>query len=178
MTLKSLLSPDLIEHIKNKTILLDTNAFIEGYSHPQEFSTLLDIITSQGCDLTTIEAVRLEFLSKNRNRTELTRKIDYYNKMLTSPPLATRTFEEETREFSLLFAFGIQSKDFKAVDFMLVSAMKKYASSILLFTNDHHDFTPQLFNLKALLPLMPAQGHMVPFGLYEFSEEKYAALIS
>lgn len=56
---------------------------------------------------------------------------------------------------------------------MITAALKRYAGRALLLTNDHHDFTPRLFDLNALLPLMPKKGCIIPLGLYAFSENKY-----
>ncbi|HUC90128.1 MAG TPA: PIN domain-containing protein [Patescibacteria group bacterium] len=173
----SLLSTDAIDNIRESTVILDANAFVNGYSYPTEFSALLGELIGADCTLTTIEAVRIEFLSKNRSTQELAKKIDFYQETLTYPELPTITFGTELQEPSLLFAFGRQAHAFKAVDFMIAAAMKKYAAKVLLLTNDHHDFTPQLFDLKALLPFTPAVGGVVPFGLYGFSEEKYAVLL-
>lgn len=174
----SLLSPESVSAVDGKTIILDANAFASGYRYPSEFSDLITELTTQDCPLTTIEAVRLEFLSKNRSIEELSKKINFYNETLTYPELPTNTFVRELREPSLLFAFGRQCQNFKAVDFMIAAAVKKYSSGVLLLTNDHHDFTPQLFDLAALIPFTPSEGGVMPFGLYSFSEDRYAALLS
>ena len=174
----TLLRPDTVKEIQNKSIVLDTNTFVEGYSNPDEFSVLLSELAQEGCSVTTIDAVRIEFLSKNRNVQELSRKVAFYGEALTYPELPTRTFEPQLQEASLLYAFGKQAQAFKAVDFMITAAMKKYSGSVLLLTNDHHDFTSQLFDLKMLVPLMPSQGCVITLGLYAFSEEKYAQLIN
>ncbi len=173
----SLLTPDLATAIHGQTIILDANAFVEGYSHPVEFSELLAELTEADCPLTTIEAVRIEFFSKNRSVEELSKKVAFYNETLTYPELPTITFKDELQEPTLIFAFGRQAQGFKTVDFMIAAAMKKYATGALLLTRDHHDFTPQLFDLKALLPFTPPVGCVVPFGIYGFSEDKYAALL-
>jgi len=173
----SLLRPDTVSEISGSAIILDTNTFVEGYSHPSEFAILLDELTHADCALTTIEPVRIEFLSKNRSIQELSTKAQFYEETLTYPELPTRTFEAQLQEYSLLYAFGKQSQAFKAVDYMIAAAMKKYTSHVLLLTNDHHDFTTQLFDLRMLIPLMPAQGCVISFGLYAFSEDKYAALL-
>jgi predicted nucleic acid-binding protein len=178
MTNVSLLSPDASATIRESTIILDANAFVNGYSYPTEFSSLLAELAGASCTLTTIEAVRIEFLSKNRSAQELAKKLNFYQETLTSPELPTITFKTELKEPSLLFAFGRQAQTFKAVDFMIAAAMKKYASKVVLLTNDHHDFTSQLFDLKALLPFTPPIGGVVPFGIYTFSEEKYTRLLS
>ncbi len=177
MTGTKLINPNTLPNIQGKTILLDTNAFVEGYSNSSEFSELLQELSGLGCALTTIIAVRIEFLSKNRSREELAKKINFYTSTLTYPELPNSTLEQNLGEYPLLFAFGAQAQAFKTVDFMIAAAMKKYASSVLLLTNDHHDFTPRLFDLKELLPLMPAAGGIIPFGLYSFSEEKYGSLL-
>lgn len=121
--------------------------------------------------------VRIEFFSKNRSQGELVKKTKFYGEVLTYPELPTIIFAQELREPSLLFAFGVQSHTFKTVDFMIAAALKKYVSRAILLTNDHHDFTPQLFDLKGLAPLVPDEGSVVPLGLYAFSEEKYAKLL-
>lgn len=173
----TLLRPDVLEEIQGRSIILDTNAFVEGYSNPSEFSALLDELAQEECNVTTIDAVRIEFLSKNRSTQELHKKVAFYQQVLTYPELPTRTFEPQLHEASLLYAFGRQAQAFKAVDFMIAAAMKKYSGNTLLLTNDHHDFTSQLFDLKMLIPLMPSQGCVITLGLYAFSEEKYALLI-
>ena len=172
------LAPEVAELVTGKTVVLDTNAFVEGYSNPQEFSSLLGGLAGLDCALTTIEAIRIEFLSKNRSVDELTKKINFYNQALTYPELPNATFAIELKEPSLLFAFGCQAHNFKAVDFMLAAVLKKYAANTLLLTNDHHDFTPALFTLATLLPLLPEAGGVIPFGLYSFSEEKYAQILT
>lgn len=178
MIKSSLISPDIAEQINGLTIILDTNAFVEGYSSPEQFSILLDELTGAGCSLTTIEAIRIEFLSRNRSLEELQKKVNFYISALTYSELPTRTYEAQFRDNSLLFAFGVQQDgSFKAVDFMITAAMKRYASKVILLTNDHNDFTCKLFNLIALLPLIPSKGAMIPFGLYSFAEDKYAELI-
>ncbi|HEV7454982.1 MAG TPA: hypothetical protein VGO07_07020 [Candidatus Saccharimonadales bacterium] len=124
MTNETPLNPNTVPDIEGKTIILDTNALVEGYSHPDEFSLLLQKLIDHDCSLTTIEAVRIEFFSKNRNREELKKKNDFYTSVLTYPELPNRTFEQNLREHSLLFAFGKQAQTFKTVDFMLAAAMK------------------------------------------------------
>jgi len=179
MTLANLLHPDVLKSIKHKTIILDANVFMEGYGQSSSaFSFLLEELAAAGCALTTIDAVRLEFFSKNRSRKELQDKIRFYDDTISNPALVIHTFEKEMQELPLLFAFGIQAQGFKTVDFMITAAMKKYATNVLLLTNDHSDFTPRLFDLVALLPLASGQGKVIPFGLYKFSEEKYASLLS
>lgn len=173
----SLLRPDTLKEISHKTIILDTNALVEGYSSPIEFAVLLGELADAGCGLTTIGAVRVEFISKNRGKQELAKKLDFYREALTYPEIPNRTFEAQLNESSLQYAFGIQAQSFKAVDFMITAVLKKYSSSCLLLTNDHHDFTTGLFDLKMIIPLMPERGCVVSFGLYEFSEEKYAYLL-
>lgn len=178
MTRSNLLSPEATEQIKGLTIVLDTNVFVEGYSNPEQFSVLLDELTNAECPLTTLEAIRIEFLSRNRSREELRKKVDFYNSTLTYSELPTRTYEAQFQENSLLLAFGVQQDgSFKAIDFMITAAMKKYASKVILLTNDHNDFTCRLFNLITLLPLVPAKGALIPFGLYAFAEDKYAELL-
>jgi predicted nucleic acid-binding protein len=177
MTSKNLLNPLTLPNIENKTIFLDTNALVEGHKSPEAFAELLVELTDHGCDLTAIEAVRIEFLSDNRNKSELAKKIEFYNTALTTPEMPSKTFEQNFSDSALLYAFGRQAHAFKAVDFMIAAAMKKYAKKVLLLTNDHNDFTTQLFDLQEILPLAQSTGRIVPFGLYSFSEEKYATLI-
>ena len=176
MTDKNLLNQHTLR-IKNKTIILDTNALAEGFKNPNVFADLLISLTEEGCDLTSIGAVRLEFLSKNRSREELAKKIAFYTSTLTSPEIANRTFENLFDDQALLYAFGYQSNAFKAVDFMITALMKKYSNNVLLLTNDHHDFTTQLFGIEELLPLVQQNGSVIPLGLYSFSEEKYVQII-
>jgi hypothetical protein len=177
MTSGHCFSASTAESIKGKTILLDTNVIVNGYQHPKEFQELLQNLSDLDCELTTIEAVRLEFFSQNRSLEELTKKVNFYNETITYPELPTRTFEQNMRELSLLYAFGMQVKTFQTVDFMLAAAMKRYSKNILLLTNDHNGFTPRLFDLQEVVPLVPECGSVVAFGLYSFAEDKYAALL-
>lgn len=171
------LSVESISDLGLGAVILDTNAFVEGYSHPAEFSDILSCFAKAEVPVTAIEAIRLEFLSKNKSAEELQKKVAFYKETLTYPELPTRTFELQFQEYSLLHAFGVQAQGFKAVDFMIAAALKKYGPGVALLTNDHHDFTPQLFDLDILFPLMPSSGCVIPFGLYRFSERKYASLI-
>lgn len=139
---------------------------------------MLEELTRCNCDITAIGAVRLEFLSKSRSKEELAKKLAFYNSALTSSEMTNRTFEHLFNDPALIYAFGKQANSFKAIDFMITAALKRYATKTLVLTNDHNDFTTQLFDLQDLIPLAPAQGSIIPFGLYSFSEEKYAALIS
>ncbi len=177
MTASTLINPLHFANIRDKTIFLDTNVLVEGFRNPEAFSGLLEELTYHGCDLTAIGAVRLEFLSKNRSREELAKKLAFYNSALTSPEMTNRTFEHLFDDTALMYAFGRQANAFKAVDFMITAALKKYSAKTLVLTNDHHDFTTQLFDLEELIPLEQPTGGIVPFGLYSFSEDKYVKLI-
>lgn len=60
MTKMTLLRPDVLGGIQDRSIILDTNALVEGYSNPQEFALLLGELADANCSVTTIGAIRIE----------------------------------------------------------------------------------------------------------------------
>lgn len=160
-----------------KTVIFDNNIFVEGYRFQNEIASIINTLTDKGCPVTTIEPVRIEFLSKNRSVEELDKKLRFIEQILTTSEIPSATFQNEMKEMPLLYAFGLQCQSFKMVDFTLAAVLKKYHSNALLLTNDHHDFTPKLFDLLGLIPLVTVEG-VKSLGLYQFSTAKYAKLIT
>ena len=155
-----------------KTIILDTNVLVDSFSEPEKAADLFQSIKDNDCAITTIDLVRVEFLSGSRSTEEFSKKIVFLQTVLTHPELPASTQQKEFSEEALLSVFGNKASSFKAVDFALASTLKKYSSNVCLLTNDHKDFNPGLFTICDTL-ILEKSDKVTLFGLYKFTEEKY-----
>jgi len=60
--MKIILPTDFLEIIKDKSLLLDTNFFIDAFLNPTEFGKFMNQLRENRIILLTLDVVRMEFL--------------------------------------------------------------------------------------------------------------------
>lgn len=156
-------------HLKDATILTDTNVFFDAWKFKAEFADLLAKLTDFNCYFVTLKSVVIEFLGGTKSEEDLQSKIDFleaiFAKKLGSSFLPLSQTFPTNDEF---LQFSRQANKFSTTDFELYCALKKYQrSGLLLMTRNHTDFTQTLFARKGFITLLGTK-EIHTHGLYAY----------
>lgn len=165
--MKISLPEEFLSAIKNKHVILDTNVFIDAFSHLKEFANFFNQLKSeeQQTTLVTTEHVLIEFLKGSSTETRLSEKKDFLEKAIDAylpytPDLLKYIFE-------LLKIYKIDSKDISLTDLYLGGLLVKYRKNIFLLTKDLTDFPTYIFNRATYVTLLEAKT-IRNYGVYNF----------
>lgn len=155
--------------LKNKTLLLDTNALIDAYRLSTEFVALLDEFVTLGCDLTATRSVIIEFLGSTTDAQIIKGKAELIE-MIFGKKLTSNTFylplDHKMPELETFLIFSRQVKNFSAIDFEIYRTMQKYRSHLLLVTRNHKDFSTKLVERISFITLL-GTAEIHTYGVYK-----------
>lgn len=154
--------------LKNKLLLLDTNALIDAYRLPNEFYLLLKEFESLDCAVVTTKTICGEFIGGTKNPQSLNQKVAFleelFGKKLHSENLFLNTNSTfpESKDF---LEFSRQANKFSLVDFEIFTLLKQL-NDVLLISRNHKDFTTRLvYRISFITLLGIAEIHT--YGVYQ-----------
>lgn len=153
--------------LRDKTILLDTNALIDAYRLPAEFYDLLQDFIKLGCDIVTTRTIAIEFLGKTTEEEALAKKVAFLEMLLGNHLVDAfylpidRGFPDKTD----FLAFSRSANKFGNADFEIYLTLKKYKRHLLLITRNHKDFPTKLVNRVSFITLL-GTAEIHTYGVY------------
>ncbi len=156
---------DFFPLIKNKTILLDTNVFIDASTNPTTFGGFLNELKENGATLVTLDVVTIEFIKGAQDHKRYLEKKNYVEQIIdTYLPLNDNL---NKNALALVDKYHTYGKSVSGVDFLLGGALIAYSGNLLLMTRDTNDFSSDIFHLVACFNVVHPKG-IFAYGLYEF----------
>lgn len=151
----------------NKTILLDTNFFIDALLHLEEFESLILQLKTNGTRLITIEPVIIEFLKGLPNKEKFDERIQLISKTADEIfPVSADTLRYSTY---LVEQYGEDGKGMSVVDIILGGIILEYRNNLLLLTKNTTDFPTNIFAFKSYFHLVLKRAIQV-YALYGYEK--------
>lgn len=156
---------EFLPAIKGKALLLDTNIFIDAFSHPSEFTRFFNDLRSKDNDVTlvTIDHVLIEFLKGAATESRLNEKKTYLESIIDTYLPVTKDLLDEVMK--LLREYKIESKDISITDLYLGGMLVKYKNNICLLTKDLADFPESIFERTSYVTLLENKS-IRNYGVY------------
>lgn len=155
METKFVIDSDTKEALRDKTLLLDTNALLDAYRLPSEFYDLVQEFKVLGCDLATTKSIAIEFLGGTKDQADIDKKKEFLE-VIFGKPLGSiyLPLDHEEPDLNSLLAFSRQAKNFSIADYELYCTLKKYGARIALMTRNHKDFSNKLAKRISFITLL------------------------
>lgn len=168
-------SLEIRELLDHKSLLLDTNVFIESFQAGEAFKKLFTICQDAHCTLSYNQLIEFEFL-RNAFQKEYRQRIHDYILLLnaTCLPLGNpKIFFDDVLRIANTYA-ARQVKGSSFADCAIAAQLKRYGSNLLFLTRNHKDFPLFLFDRVLAYPI--DTGHdVIALGLYRYNREKAIA---
>jgi len=158
---------DLLQSIKGKHLLLDTNVFIDAFAHPKVFGDFFNELKSNDNVVVTLESVKIEFLTGSSNIEKYTQREEYMDKIIDAYlPITPDTL---TKAFQLITELGIDGSSISVTDYQLGSCLKKYKKNICLITKNTSDFPQRVFSVLGVVNF-PFNKGIQTYGFYYYEQ--------
>lgn len=163
-----IITPDgFLQILKNKTILLDTNVFIDAFKNPKEFTKLFNGLKENGVVLVTMDTVLIEFTKGAFDSKKFEDKKRFVKEIIeTFLPI-----DKEILDDSLSFVdfYKEEGKDVSVTDFILAGCLAKFGKNIFLMTKDIKDFPTNIFEMETYFNLFHRKA-IHNYGIYRYLE--------
>jgi predicted nucleic acid-binding protein len=180
----------VLERLKDKDIILDTNVIIYGVEHQEEFAQFFWDLRELNVGFVVSHAILYEFLCGCKQKVQLEKKLNFLKLFLkgTSLPITKETFED-ARKISNIYGSRGATGDGQVtiVDCIIAAQMKHFNESgerLFLATSDNFDY-PLIFDrigvktydLGNFGKMKGKTSGLVNIGIYTFNINKYNELV-
>jgi|WetSurMetagenome_2_1015567.scaffolds.fasta_scaffold17567_4 predicted nucleic acid-binding protein len=171
----------IIEELKGKTILLDTNVIIEFAKYPSSFQGFFDDLINNRVVPAVDESIKCEFLRKSNTLEKRKKKEDFLDFLLgtdenrTELKITNEIFSDATH-LSNLFNFLNDKNNSSITDCLLAALLKKYENNLYLATINNKDFSIKIFD-RVLICNIEIGDEIRNIGIYKFSKPKYETIV-
>jgi hypothetical protein len=141
---------------------------VDAYRLPVEFADLLEELVKLGCDIVTTKSIIIEFLGGTKGKADLEKKVSFLEKMF-GRKFDDRPYlplDRDTPDLQDILIFSRQANKFGIADFELYQTLKKYASTIVLVSRNHKDFTQKITERISFITLL-GDAEIHTYGLYK-----------
>lgn len=153
--------------LKNTTFLLDTNFFIDSYSHPAEFQKFITSLKKANIELVSTSFVKFEFV-RSKTIDVVHKKLRYFEEIVAT----LLPFDSETE--NLILSIFEEYKQFMEgvpfVDLILGAYLKRY-KNLYLLTRDHLDFPTTIFDRIQIFNVELVR-EIKPYGVYTYKPKE------
>jgi len=172
--------PDFYTVLKEKTLLLDTNFFIDAFPHLKAFTPLITALKNNPTRLGTTDAVVVEYIRGAKNKEKYKEKLSFIENIIDICFSYVRSgkeysrksnkglgFAEEYELYELTAQYAEFGKGVSVTDFMLGSLAKRYPKSIYICSRDAADFPTTTFNRVSYFNVFGVRT-MWCHGIYQY----------
>jgi predicted nucleic acid-binding protein len=160
------LSPNFLQTIKGKWLLLDTCVFIDTSLNPSSFLSLFNDLKTNGVTLLTIKPVLMEFVEGAADPIRFKEKSQIIDNIIEAYlPITEEIFEES---LNLIKDYGPDGKGLGVTDFLLGALLKKFKGNLFLFSKNTNDFLTNIFPVVSTANMIYRKG-IHTYGVYSFS---------
>lgn len=152
---------DIPTRFKGATFLVDTNFFIDSYSHGLDFKDFIAELKKHEIELTSSQLVKFEFIRSNT--LDVVRlKTKWYEELVGFDlPLDPKIYELAE---NMIGEYGQYMKGLPLIDLIMAAYLKKY-KTLYLLTRDHKDFPTTVFKRDWVFTIESVQT-VWAYGLY------------
>jgi hypothetical protein len=167
----------IIEKLKSKTILLDTNIIIGFAKCPANFKGFFDDLKDSDVVSAVDESIKCEFLRKSNTiekRQQKEKLLDWLlgiDEKRTELKITNDIFTEATL-LSNIFNFLNDKNSSSIVDCLLAAQLKKFGENLYLATMNHKDFPLKIFDRIHIFNV-EVEDEIKNIGIYKFSKERF-----
>jgi hypothetical protein len=167
----------IIEELKNKTILLDTNIIIEFAKCPSYFKGFFDDLKDSDVVSAVDESIKCEFLRKSNTIDKRGQKEKLLDLLLgigekrTELKITNEIFVEATL-LSNVFNFLNDKNSSSIVDCLLAAQLKKFGENLYLATMNNKDFPMKIFDRVCIFNIEMGD-EIKNIGVYKFSKKRF-----
>lgn len=167
----------MLDKIKHKHLIIDTNIIIEATRHYDEFKIFFQELKNDEIVLCIDYSITLEFLRSSNTIDILKKKIDYITLLFGSNYqelfISKETFIDARRISNLYYFIG--KKGVSTIDCLLAAQAKKYEKNCYLATINNSHFSIKIFDRIGIYTIA-TDDKIFNIGIYKFSEVKYDEL--
>ena len=153
--------------LNNSTILLDTNFFIDSYSHSEGFKEFISSIKKANIELVTINFVKFEFIC-SKTIDVVKKKEKYFNELVRVILPFDKQAENQT--LTLIEEYKQYMEGLPLTDLVLGACLKRYRG-LYLFTRDHKDFPTSIYNRIHIFNIGLVRD-IKTYGIYAYKSKK------
>lgn len=159
-----ILPPNFLQSLKYKHLLLDTNVFIDGLLHPNDFSDFFGTLKANEVTLVTIDLVKIEFLRGSQDADTYKKKDEVFSSVIDSILPTDQNIVNNV--YQLIKQYKISGKTVAIADLFLGANLMKYSSRLYLLTRDTTDFPANIFSLDFIINYPLPKG-IFTYGVYK-----------
>lgn len=158
--------------LKDRALLLDTNALLDAYRLPSEFYDLTKKLVSLGCDYTTTRTIIIEFLGGTKDEDNLKQKKKFLEVLFGTDieKIFYLPMNKQELDLNQLLDFSRHANKFSIADFELYQTIKKYGDKVALISRNHKDFSTSLMERISFITLL-GKAEIHTYGVYAVVEE-------
>ena len=172
----------MLEKIRNKYILIDTNIIIESVKHTNDFAGFYDELKRNNIRSGIDYAIKLEFLRSSNVFYHLKKKEEFLSLFFGSDRdrmelnILKETFIDARRISNLYYFLNI-GRNVSVIDFLIMAQLKRYKNSgLFLATIDNKDFSTKIFDRMGIY-IIDVADRIYNIGIYQFSNKKYNGFV-
>jgi len=160
--------PALINSLRNKHLLLDTNIFRDVASKPSVFTSFFNLLKNSDVTLATIDLVKFEILKGSANNLKYEEK-EQMIKDITEEVIIPTTSEMIASVYELIKQYGIDGASISVTDLYLGAALIQFKKNLFLLTRDTTDFLQRIFELSGVINIPCSKG-IFTYGVYQYTQ--------
>lgn len=174
----------MLEKIRNKHLLIDTNAIISLIRFSDFYIDFFNQLEKYNVKSIIDYAIKFEFLRGSQTKRDYETKEKYLDILLgenRSELICTNEIFENAREIANIYARKDSklNKQISPTDCLVAAQMKKFnetiADRLFLATVDNHDFPLFVFDRISIFTI-DTEKDIINMGIYGFNKRKYENL--
>lgn len=168
----------MIEQIKNKFLLLDTNILIDSSKYPEDFQGFYDSLKKLNVSSVLDQTVKMEFMRGVQNK-EQQESFNSFLEALFGKGHLVLQLDNSIIEMAskLAIIYGRNKKSAEIGDYFIAAQMCKYSSSsetLFLATRNNDDFPRLVFDRIHIYTIdVKKTDQIINIGIYKFNKENF-----
>jgi len=165
---------------QNHHILIDTTFLIDAFHYPSQFQEIIDTFHQSNTILTTIDAVKYEFVKGSGSIEKYRKKMEYYSSIINATiPITPPVIDQMHTLASILLK---RAGSVSTTDILLLATLMIYShadgkgKTMYLLSKDRSDIPISLFPIETSMAIDTNDNNCV-YSFYFFNTEEYKNIL-